>query len=108
MCDFEVCPKCGAPLTGKREAACGTKWSGSGNVMQSHACVYVLRLTTEARAITDAAEDIIASAHLVADSVRRKAQMEAEAMIPEMREKLKDEFKAVLSQAFDSFSQHPS
>ena len=104
MCDFEVCPKCGAPLTGKREAACGTKWSGSGNVVQSRACAYVLCLTTESRAITDAAEDIIASAHLVADNVRHKAQMEAEVMILEMREKLKDEFKAVFSQAFDSLA----
>lgn len=104
MCNFEVCPKCGAPLVGKREAACGTKWSGSGNVMQSRACVYVLRLTTETRAITDAAETIIASAHAVADSVKHAAQIEAEAMVPEMREKLKDEFKAAFSQAFDSLA----
>ena len=104
MCDFDSCPKCGAHLTGKREAACGTKWSGSGNVMQSRACVYVLRLTTEARAITDTAEGIIASAHIVADNVKHQAQMEAEAMIPEMREKLRDEFKAVFSQAFDSLA----
>ena len=102
--NFESCPKCGAPLTGKREAACGTKWSGSGNVMQSRACVYVLRLTTESREITDKAEEIIASAYLVADNIKHKAQTEADAMLPEMREKLKDEFKAVFSQAFDSLS----
>ena len=104
MSDFDSCPKCGAPLTGKREAACGTKWSGSGNIMRGRACEYVLRLTTEARAITDAADGIIASAHLVADNIKRAAQAEADAMIPEMREKIRDEYKATFSQAFDSLA----
>jgi hypothetical protein len=104
MSDFESCPKCGAPLTGKREAACGSRWSGSGNIMQSRACVYVLRLTTEARAITDAADGIIANANLIADNIKHAAQVEADAMIPEMREKIKDEFKVAFSQAFDSLA----